>query len=406
MDVWFDSGSSHWAVLAERPELEWPCDLYLEGSDQHRGWFQSSLLTAVATQGRAPYKAVLTHGYVVDEDGRKMSKSLGNVVAPEEVIKQYGADILRLWVASVNFTDDVGISSNILKHLAEGYRRIRNTARFLLANVADFDPAQDAVPYAELSELDRFALARLARLVDQVTVGFDAYELNVFYRTVHNFCAVDLSAFYLDVLKDRLYTNRVDAPERRAAQTVLYEILTTLVRLLAPVLVHTAEEIWQYVPAGLAGEAQKAESVHLLSWPTVRREWLDEGLEERWGKLLAVRDVVLRALEAARAEKAIGNSLEAAVTLYASPELESFLQQYDAELPGVFLVSEAVVAPWGERPVGALNDVVQGQELAVTVGRASGGKCARCWMYSPAVGEDAEFPDVCPRCAGVLHGRK
>ncbi|MDI6870077.1 MAG: isoleucine--tRNA ligase [Bacillota bacterium] len=402
MDVWFDSGSSHWAVLPERPELAWPCDLYLEGSDQHRGWFQSSLLTAVATQGRAPYREVLTHGYVVDEEGRKMSKSLGNVVAPEEVIKQYGADILRLWVASVDYTDDVGISPNILKHLAEGYRRIRNTARFLLANVADFDPAKDAVPYAELGELDRWALARLARLVARVTEGFDAYQFNVFYRLVHNFCAVDLSAFYLDVLKDRLYTSLPKAKGRRAAQTVLYEILTTLVRLVAPVLVHTAEEIWQHVPGGLPGEAGKAESVHLLSWPEVQEEWFDEELEARWERLLEVRDVVNRALEAARAEKTLGNSLEAAVDVYASPELAVFLKEYEADLPTIFIVSQAALHPWEERPAEALTDAVGTQKVAVAVRRAAGEKCARCWMYAPEVGRDRDYPDVCPRCADVL----
>jgi isoleucyl-tRNA synthetase len=402
MDVWFDSGSSHWAVLATRPELKWPCDLYLEGSDQHRGWFQSSLLTAVATQGRAPYRQVLTHGYVVDEDGRKMSKSLGNVVAPEEVIKQYGADILRLWAASVDYTDDVGISPNILKHLAEGYRRIRNTARFLLANVSDFDPVKDAVPYRELSELDRFALARLNRLVARVTEGFEAYQMNVFYRNVHNFCAGDLSAFYLDVLKDRLYTSLRGSRERRAAQTVLYELLTTLARLIAPVLVHTAEEIWQYVPAGLPGEAGKAESVHLLPWPEVRAEWLDEQLEARWEKLLAVRDTALRALEAARAAKAIGNSLEAAVALYAAPDLLEFLRGYAGELPTVFIVSAVDLHPWAGRPADALTGAVGGQEVAVAVRRAAGRKCARCWMYRPEVGTDGELADVCPRCAGVL----
>ncbi|HHW15515.1 MAG TPA: isoleucine--tRNA ligase, partial [Firmicutes bacterium] len=403
MDVWFDSGSSHWAVLPTRPELSWPCDLYLEGSDQHRGWFQSSLLTSVATQGQAPYRAVLTHGYVVDEEGRKMSKSLGNVVAPEEVIKQYGADILRLWVSSVDYTDDVSISPNILKHLAEGYRRIRNTARFLLANVADFAPARDAVPYAELPELDRWALGRLARLVERVTEGFESYQMNVFYRNVHNFCAVDLSAFYLDVLKDRLYTSLPDAPGRRAAQTVLYEILTTLVRLIAPVLVHTAEEIWGYVPGGLPGQAEKAESVHLLPWPEVRAEWLDAELEARWEQLLAVRDAVNRALEAARAEKAIGNSLEAAVRVYAEPGLAGLLERYERDLPAILIVSQVFLQPWEDHPADALTDSVDGRGVAVRVERAAGEKCARCWMYSPEVGQDPAHPDVCPRCAGVLH---
>ncbi|MGE5508688.1 MAG: isoleucine--tRNA ligase [Chitinophagales bacterium] len=396
MDVWFDSGSSHRAVLLDWEDLEWPADLYLEGSDQHRGWFQSSLLTAVATQGQAPYRNVLTHGYVVDEEGRKMSKSLGNTVAPEDVIKDWGADILRLWVSSADYTDDIRISPKIIKQLAEVYRRIRNTARFLLANVADFDPAKDAVPYAELPELDRWALARLARLVGKVTDGFESYVMNVFYHAVHNFCAVDLSAFYLDVLKDRLYTSLPGDKGRRAAQTVLYEILTTLVRLIAPVLVHTAEEIWQYVPGGLPGETEKAGSVHLLPWPEVRADWLDEALEARWERLLQVRDAVNARLEEARGAKLIGNSLEAAVTVTASPEWADLLAQYQADLPSVFIVSQVRV----ERVSGE----GEGEPISARVERAAGTKCARCWMYHPETGRDPRFPDVCPRCAEVLTG--
>lgn len=403
MDVWFDSGSSHAAVLAARAELGWPADLYLEGSDQHRGWFQSSLLTGVATRGAAPYRAVLTHGFIVDEEGRKMSKSLGNVVAPEEVIRQYGADILRLWVTSSDYTDDIGVSPGILRQMAEVYRRIRNTCRFLLGNLYDFDPRRDLVPYGDLPELDRWALLRLARLVQRLTEAFDAYQFYHFYHSVHNFCTVDLSAFYLDVIKDRLYTSRANAPQRRAAQTVLFHILSTLVRLLAPILSHTAEEIWQHLPAHLA-EGPRPESVYLTEWPKVEASYLDLGLEERWERLLRVRGVVSKALELARGQKLIGNSLEAAVTLYPDQEVYEWLLPFEAELATIFIVSQAALAEPGSTPLPQSYRAPDLPGLAVAVTRAAGSKCARCWVWRPEVGQDAEFPDLCPRCLAVLRG--
>lgn len=400
MDVWFDSGSSHRAVLTQWPDLKWPADLYLEGSDQHRGWFQSSLLTSVATTGKAPYKEVLTHGFIVDEEGRKMSKSLGNVIAPDKVIKEYGADILRLWVSSADYTDDIRVSNNILKQMAEVYRRIRNTGRFILGNLSDFDPEKDSVPYEELPEIDRFALHRLQEILDKLTTAFDNYQFHVFYHTVHNYSAVDLGGFYLDVLKDRLYTSPAKSHLRRSAQTVLYEIINVLVRVISPVLVHTAEEMWQHLPQ----TTDKPVSVQLTSWPKVNEKYRDEELAERWNRLLKIRDVVNRALEAARSEKTIGNSLEAAVTLYTSDgELRKFLEQYKSELATVFIVSKAELAPEGAAP-GA--EAVRDSELdlAVLVSEAPGDKCERCWMYSEEVGQSSQHPTLCPRCVEAISG--
>ncbi|MGE5576140.1 MAG: isoleucine--tRNA ligase [Syntrophothermus sp.] len=418
MDVWFDSGSSHAAVLEEWDELAWPADLYLEGSDQHRGWFQSSLLTAVATRGRAPYKAVLTHGYTVDAEGHKMSKSVGNVVAPEKVIKEFGADVLRLWVTSADYTDDVRISDGILKQMSEVYRRIRNTFRFILGNLYDFDPVADSVPYEELFEIDKWALMRLMKLVERVTRGFEDYQFHVFYHAVHNFCAVDLSAFYLDVLKDRLYASGAKSKERRAAQTALYEILHVLVRMIAPVLVHTAEEIWQYLPAKDRDGAKK-ESVQMAFWPQVKPEHLDEALEARWERLLDLRDEVAKALELARSEKLIGNSLEAEVELYLAgetpKEMLDLIERYRQDLAMIFIVSGVKAHTPGKAPDKAAGpdkaaagepDKVWRSEtipgLGVLVKRAPGVKCERCWNYSTEAGRDAAHPNLCPRCTEVV----
>lgn len=391
LDVWFDSGVSHAAVLAVRSDQQWPADMYLEGSDQHRGWFHSSLLTAVGTRGRAPYRAVLTHGFVVDGDGKKMSKSLGNVVAPQEVIERYGAEILRLWVAAEDYRDDVRISEEILKRLAEGYRRIRNTCRYLLGNLSDFQPACDALPLDELDEIDRFILHRLGRLIERLRRAYDSYEFHLLYHGLHNFCAVDLSAFYLDILKDRVYTSAPRSRNRRAAQTSMYLILDALVRLMAPVLAFTADEVWQLMPK----RGDEGESIHLAEFPPVRPELLDEALATRWEVLLGVRDEVLKALEAARKAKLIGTSLEARVDLRVEPALLPDLTRYEADLPMLCIVSAV--------SVGSLTETEAAEKkIDVRVERAQGSKCARCWTYSESVGRSIPYPDVCARCAGVL----
>ncbi|GAV24457.1 isoleucine--tRNA ligase [Carboxydothermus islandicus] len=398
MDVWFDSGSSHAAVLEQPeywPDLHWPADLYLEGSDQHRGWFNSSLSTAVATKGMAPYKAVLTHGFLVDEKGRKMSKSLGNVVDPLKVIKELGADILRLWVASADYRSDLAISNNILKQTAEGYRKIRNTIRFLLGNLYDYDHEKHRVPYEQLLEIDRWALAKLHRLIARVEKAYRDYEFHVVFHAIHNFCAVDMSAIYLDIIKDRLYVELPDSEKRRSAQTVLYEILDSLLRLLTPVLAFTTEEAYRHFPA-----KNKKESVQLLDMPKVEEKYLDLALEETWDKILEIRAKVLKALEAARQEKLIGHSLDAWVTLKASGELYDFLVKRVNIWPEIFIVSQVDVQK--EEVAGENGEL----PLEVVVNKALGEKCQRCWMYSPEVGLDPEFPDTCPRCAGVLHELK
>ncbi|ACV61975.1 isoleucyl-tRNA synthetase [Desulfofarcimen acetoxidans DSM 771] len=401
MDVWFDSGSSHLAVLDEKtvwPELSWPADLYLEGSDQHRGWFNSSLSTSVAVTGRAPYRAVLTHGFLVDEKGRKMSKSLGNVVDPLKVIQQLGADILRLWVSSADYKSDLAVSQNILKQLSEAYRKIRNTCRFLLSNIYDFDPSADQVAYEKMVELDRWALLKLHRLIEKVLNAYHDYEFHVVYHAIHNFCTVDMSNRYLDIIKDRLYTSPAESPDRRAAQTVLYLILDALVRLLTPVLAFTSEEIWKHMPR----VESRPESVQLADMPVVNEAYLDLELEDKWQRIMAVRNEVIRILEGARQEKVIGNSLEAQVDLYCEKELHDFLEPLKDDLAAIFIVSVARLSNAGsEVPVHAVgSEIVSG--LHVAVSRAPGGKCERCWMYHIAVGNDLEHPSLCPRCAGVL----
>lgn len=395
MDVWFDSGSSHAAVLEQWPELRSPADLYLEGSDQHRGWFQSSLLTAVATRGRAPFKAVLTHGYVVDAEGRKMSKSEGNVVVPEEVIKQYGADVLRLWVASADYKADIRVSMDIIKQLSEVYRRIRNTARFLLANLSGFDPARHRVPYAELGELDRWALLQKERLLRKVTRAYDEYEYHQLYHALHNFCSVDMGSLYLDIIKDRLYAEAEDDKARRAAQTVLYDILVDLAKMIAPVLVHTAEEIWSFAPG------EKPESVYMAPWPRFHDEYLDEALEQRWNRLLEVRQDVAKALELARSEKRIGSSLEAKVEIFPAAEYVETVKQFQDLLPTVFITSQVDVhGPDGQPQCPVFTGETTGTRVAVLP--AEGAKCERCWTFSTSVGSNPHHPTVCERCGKVL----
>ena len=396
LDVWFDSGVSHAAVLRQRPELAWPADMYLEGSDQHRGWFQSSLLTSVGTTGKAPYRTVLTHGFTMDGAGKKMSKSAGNIVAPQEVIDKFGAEVLRLWVSSVDYRDDQRISQEILNHLAEAYRRIRNTSRYILGNLSDFDPGKDRVADKDLLEIDRWALLKLQKLVQRVKKAYDDYEFHVVFHSLHNFCAVDMSSFYLDILKDRLYTAKAGSAARRSGQTAMHEILSSMVRIMAPVLSFTADEVWSYMKEGA-----KDKSVFLASFPKVEEKYLDKALEERWDRIIAVRGEVAKVLEALRRDKKIGHSLDSEVKLYAAPDLHAFLMNYEKDLAFIFIVSSVAVLKDGDAPADSFaSDAVSG--LRIGAGPARGEKCGRCWMYSETVGTVAEHPSICSRCAGNL----
>jgi isoleucyl-tRNA synthetase len=396
LDVWFDSGVSHAAVLEARPELRWPADLYLEGSDQHRGWFHSALLTAVGTRNRAPYKAVLTHGFVVDADGRKQSKSLGNVVAPNEVIDKFGAEILRLWVSATDYREDIRISDDILKMLSDAYRRIRNTGRFMLGNLYDFDPATHQVSYASMPEIDRFALHKLQGLVAKTRKAYDSYEYHIIYHSLYSYCIVDLSSFYLDILKDRLYTSPPQSLARKSAQTVLYLLLDTLVKLMAPILPFTADEIWAYMPE----YSHKAASVHLTQLPEVNAGWQDEKLADRWERLLSVRGEVTKALEEARARKQIGHPLDALVTVSAKEKLYNDLRPYKDDLRSVFIVSKVDLVK-DEKLEGAYaSEDLEG--LTIMVGQAPGEKCERCWVHDISVGANSECPSICNRCQDAL----
>jgi len=397
LDVWFDSGVSFAAVAEPNPELGFPVDLYLEGSDQHRGWFHSSLLTAVGTRGEAPYRSVLTHGFVVDGEGRKMSKSLGNVIAPQEVMAEYGAEILRLWVTAEDYRDDVRLSGSILKQLADAYRRFRNTARFILGNLYDFDPKRDGVPYDQREELDRVALSWLARLIERVRRAYLDYEFHLVFHRLHQFCAVEMSAIYLDILKDRLYISRPESLARRSAQSSLYEILRDLTRLMAPILSFTAEEIWTHLPDPL-----KEDSVHLASFPEPAPGLPDEALLSKYEFLLQVRDEINRGLEEARKAKVLTTAQEAKVVLgFEDPELRQRLSQSAAELKTLSQVAQLEVIP----PEALPDRAVPAQEipgLMVLVDKAPGQKCARCWFTSPTVGEDANHPLICHRCRKIL----
>lgn len=394
MDVWFDSGTSHAAVLMERPELSWPADLYLEGADQYRGWFQSSLLTSVAWKGVAPYKAVCTHGWVVDGEGRKMSKSLGNGILAEDIIKQYGADILRLWVASSDYHADIRISPDILKQLSEAYRKIRNTARYILGNLYDFDPDKDMVAFGELPELDKTVLMKLDGMLKKSLEAYDAFDFHIVFHAIHNFCVVELSNFYLDIIKDRLYCERADSKLRRAAQTVMYTCLDVLTRLVAPILAFTSEEIWSFMPHDKSADR---ESVLFNEIPKDLGYPADEALLAKWDRLYDVRVEVNKALELKRTAKEIGSSLEAAVTLTCEGELYGFLKGMQEELATLFIVSKvALIEGVGDTP----SDLAG---LSVQVTKADGGKCERCWVYSDTVGSDSEHPTLCSRCAHVLH---
>nr|MBF0221351.1 isoleucine--tRNA ligase [Desulfobulbaceae bacterium] len=394
LDVWFDSGTSHAAVLEDRPELDSPADLYLEGSDQHRGWFQSSLIASVGTRGRAPYKGVLTHGFVVDSKGKKMSKSVGNVVAPEKVINKYGAEILRLWVASEDYRDEVKISDEILGHLSDAYRKIRNTIRYLLGNLNDFNPATDVVAYDELTEIDKWALSQFEQLRIKIMRAYETFEFHSIFQALQNFCVVTMSSFYLDIQKDRLYTSAPKSVSRRAAQSVLYDLAEGLLRLMAPVLAFTVADAWEYLPESPDREQDPA----LAAFPAAHKEYVRADLDEKWEELIQVRKDITKALEVARAEKVIGHSLEARVSVKVPQKLEEFLADKWETLQNICIVSELVKvdALGGEVDTGEFTGV------EVLVEAASGEKCERCWTRSQSVGLDALHPVACERCVGVL----
>jgi isoleucyl-tRNA synthetase len=385
LDVWFESGVSFAAVL--KPRKWWPAELYLEGSDQHRGWFHSALLAGVVTDRRAPYRSVLTHGFVLDGQGKKMSKSAGNVVAPQDVIKQSGAEILRLWVSAQDYREDLRISSEILNHLIEAYRKIRNTCRFFLSNLHDFDPDKNLVPYERLPELDRWALLRLEELKTRVTKAYESFEFHTIYHALNNFCSVDMSAIYLDILKDRLYTFRKDSPLRRGSQTVLYEIILAMTKLMAPVLSFTAEEIWRTLALQFEA-ALGAKSVHLSRFPEPKLEWQDHGLGQRWDRLLGYREQVQAVLEESRRNKVIGSSLEASVDLRANHDDYAFLKAYEKDLPALFIVSQVTLTA---------SDQAGGALTVMTV-KSPYGKCERCWNYREAVGKNEQHLGLCDRC--------
>ena len=386
MDVWFDSGSTWSAVCRERPELRWPVDMYMEGADQFRGWFQSSLLTSVATQGVAPYREVLCHGWVVDEQGKQMHKSAGNGMEPSEIIRDYGADIIRLWVASSDYTVDVRAGKEIFRQLSEAYRKMRNTARFMLGNINDFDPAKDMVAEDQLFEIDRWALEACNKLTADLRDAYDHYDFSRAYHALYNFCVIDMSNFYMDVIKDRLYC--ADDHARRCAQSALYRILVDFTKLLAPILCFTSQEIWSYIPK-LPG---MKDYVVFEQMPEAKAA-ADEAFEAKWDRIMAIRDDVKKVLEQARADKVIGSALEASLTLYCSKEVYDFLNAIPMdELADLFIVSHVDLVE-GE---GGVKGLVEG--LGVSAAHAAGNKCLRCWKYEPSVGEDG----LCPRCAKVL----
>ncbi|MBW2092053.1 MAG: isoleucine--tRNA ligase [Deltaproteobacteria bacterium] len=389
LDVWFDSGVSYVGTLEARDDLPDQADLYLEGSDQHRGWFHSSLLTSVGTRNRAPYRNVLTHGYVVDGDGRKLSKSRGNVAAP--YVEKYGAELLRLWTASENYQDDIRISDEILEMLAKSYFNIRNTCRFILGNVSDFDPAKDTVSKDELFEIDRLILHRLQGLIRKARGAYKAFEFYAIYHALNNFCAVDLSAFYHDVLKDRLYTSPAKSKARRAAQTTMFTVLETMVRLMAPILAFTAEEIWGHLP-DFPG---KAESVHLADMPDEDKAFIDNALADRWDRLLEIRSQVTRVIEEARREKRVGHSLDAVVSLYADDETHGFLAPYVKSLRDIFIVSQVELIK-GEPQAEARATDLPGLFVAVAASKAA--KCERCWIHDESVGRHEDQAGLCQRC--------
>ncbi len=382
MDVWFDSGSSHTSVVKRRPYLKFPADMYLEGNDQYRGWFQSSLLTSVATDGVAPYKTVLTHGMILDMERRKMSKSLGNGISPQEVIEQYGADVLRLWVASSDYQSDINISREILKQMSESYRKIRNTARYILGNISDFNPDTDMVPADKLTNLDKWAVKTLNNLIEKVKAAYDKYEFHQVYHSIHNFCVVDMSNFYLDVLKDRLYTEKKDSVERRSAQTAIYLILDAMTRMLAPILAYTSDEIWSYMPHK---SSDNSEHVIFNSMPEITEVSVDDSFMADWDKIHELRDDAKKEIEVLVKNKTIKGSLESKVTLEASGDYLEFLSKVKDEIKPALIVSEV--------------EIKEGDgELKITVEKAEGEKCERCWSISRTVGLNQAHPTLCDKC--------
>jgi len=399
LDVWFESGVSHRAVLETTEGLSFPADLYIEGSDQYRGWFQSSLLPSVALKGRPPYETVLTHGFVVTSEGKKMSKKLGNAIHPSEVIEKSGADVLRLWVASENFTQDIRVSPDILQQLSDAYRRLRNTFKFLLSNLYDFDPMTHAVPYEEMEELDRWALHVLQKTIGKVTKAHEEYEFYTAFHTLYNYCTVSLSSLYLDMLKDRLYTFAADSAARRSSQTALNHILHALVRMLAPTLAFTTEEVWRVIP----NQPDREPSVHLCEWPRVNEEFVDEELGARWESLLEIRGSVTKALELGRREGVLGNSLQAKVLICPGRTEEAeLLESFREMLPTVFIVSQVELFSPGDTVQEEIS--VKDDHISVAVRRADGEKCERCWNYGNSVGQSERHPSLCDRCIGELGG--
>jgi isoleucyl-tRNA synthetase len=398
LDVWLDSGSSHACVLRTRHDLQWPADLYLEGSDQHRGWFQSSLLTSVAMYGSAPYKTVLTHGFTVDSEGRKMSKSLGNIIAPQKVINQMGADVLRLWVSSCDYPLEQHVSDEILQRAAEAYRRLRNTTRFLLANLAGFDPEQHLLAHEHLLALDQWLIHRAHSLQQQIIEAYDNYQFHVIYQQLHNFCTVDLGGFYLDIIKDRQYTLPTDSRARRSAQTAMFHVAHALVRWMAPILSFTAEEIWTYLPGA------HEDSVFLTTWYTELAPLNDQHTMNNafWDKIIAVREVVNKALEQVRTAGRIGANLEAEVTLYTDGELLTALTQLGEELRFVFITSGAKVLPLASKDANAQASEIENVWISITPSTHT--KCIRCWHRVADVGQHSAHPEICGRCITNIEG--
>lgn len=398
IDVWFDSGVSHQAVLRLRNELSYPADLYLEGSDQHRGWFQSSLLTAVGYCGNSPFKTVLTHGFVVDGDGKKMSKSLGNVISPQDVIKEYGADMLRLWVSSVDYTGDVRISQSIISQLSDAYRRIRNTFKYLLGNLFDFDPKTNSISVEHLDEIDRWALSRLVNLGIKITEYYDNFEFYKIFHSVYQFCTVDMSSFYLDALKDRMYILNANDPVRRSSQTVMYKITEALACMLAPILVFTTDEVWTYFSK--LSKENCDQNIHLADWPEFNRKYVDNQLEEKWSEILKLRTEVQRELENLRKQKIIGTSLEAKVVLYTnSAEYAYFLKDNLNILKMSFIVSQVEISDFENN---GFSEVESIPGLKVFVTKSDGEKCIRCWNYVNDINTDQNYPGLCNRCINAI----
>ncbi|MDP2599128.1 MAG: class I tRNA ligase family protein, partial [Deltaproteobacteria bacterium] len=395
LDVWFDSGASYAAVLEGMMKIKEPADLYLEGSDQHRGWFHTSLLESIATRGRAPYKRVLTHGFVVDADGKKLSKSAKNFIPPENVLKNHGAEMLRLWVANEDYTNDIRFSEEILTRLVDSYRKIRNTCRYILGNLYDFTPGKDDVPYEKLLPLDRWALHVLHDTTEKVAKAYEAFEFHTIAHLLNRVCAVEFSAVYFDILKDRLYTEAKGGVKRRSAQTVLFQILDTLTRLMAPIFSFTAEEVWQAGPQFKG----KEDSVFLSRLPKPDPRWADGDAAQKWERFFTMRSVVMKALESARAAKFIGNSLAAKVVIEASADQEAFLKTFGETLADFFIVSEVVFGKAGGEWVHASEEVAG---LKVGVEKALGEKCGRCWKTLPSVGKNPQHPEICERCGEIV----